>query len=122
VDVRQELAQGPHIGKLVAFSRDKVVGKSNEAIEELTMLSKYGAVFRSFAPGKLTFVSDELRKKIIDEGGLDSIVDNLAKPDHALFAVDALLPLMEYSKCSETFANKFDQTMFRRHQGTDTEQ
>ncbi|KAG1886077.1 hypothetical protein F4604DRAFT_1724477 [Suillus subluteus] len=71
-DVRNELARGPHIGKLVRFSRDKAVEKSNEATEELTTLSKYG----------------ELRKKIIDKGGLDSIVDNLAKPDHALFAAD----------------------------------
>jgi hypothetical protein len=98
--VREELAQGPHIGKLVAFSRDKIVGQSNEATEELTMLSKYGAVCQSFAPGKLTFLSDKLRTKIIDEGGLESIVDNLAKPDHALFAADALLILMQYSKCS----------------------
>ncbi|KAG2344731.1 ARM repeat-containing protein [Suillus weaverae] len=84
-DVRAELARGPHIGKLVAFSRDKVVEKSNEATEELTRLSKY----------------DELRKRIIDKGGLDSIVDNLAKPDHALFAADAVLTLMQYDDAKE---------------------
>lgn len=104
--MRKELAQGPHIGRLVAFSRNNVVGKSNEATEELTMLSKHGAVCQSFAPGKLTFLSDELRTKIIDEGGLESIVDNLAKPDHALFAADALLILMQYGKCSETFCQQ----------------
>ncbi|KAG1859712.1 hypothetical protein F4604DRAFT_1792667, partial [Suillus subluteus] len=84
-DVRTKLASGPHIGKLVAFSRDKVVEKSKEATEELTQLSKH----------------DVLRKQIIDSGGLDSIVDNLAKPDHALFAADALVTLMKYDDAKE---------------------
>jgi hypothetical protein len=82
------------------------VEKSNEATEELTMLSEYGAVCQIFASRKLIFVSGELRKKIIDEGGLDSIVDNLAKPNHALFAADALLTPMEYGECSETFCQQ----------------
>ncbi|KAG1791272.1 uncharacterized protein BJ212DRAFT_943323 [Suillus subaureus] len=89
-DVRTELARGSHIGKLVAFSRDKVVEKSNEATEELAQLSKH----------------DELRKRIIDRGGLDSIVDNLAKPDHALFAANALVTLMQYGECSKTFCQQ----------------
>ncbi|KAG1835413.1 hypothetical protein DFJ58DRAFT_735524 [Suillus subalutaceus] len=84
-DVRTKLASGSHIGKLVAFSRDKVVEKSKEATEELTQLSKH----------------DVLRKQIIDSGGLDSIVDNLAKPDHALFAADALVTLMKYDDAKE---------------------
>lgn len=85
VDVRNELVRGPHIAKLVAFSRDNAVEKSNEATEELTMLSNYA----------------ELRRQIIDRGGLDSIVDNLAKPDHALFAADALLTFMKYDDAKE---------------------
>ncbi|KAG1816716.1 armadillo-type protein [Suillus subaureus] len=88
-DVRTELARGSHIGKLVAFSRDKVVEKSNEATEELAQLSKH----------------DELRKRIIDRGGLDSIVDNLAKPDHALFAANALVTLMQYDDAKERILN-----------------
>jgi hypothetical protein len=88
-DVRTKLASGPHIGKLVAFSRDKVVEKSKEATEELTQLSKH----------------DELRKQIIDRGCLDSIVDNLAKPDHALFAADALLTFMKYDDAKQRILN-----------------
>jgi hypothetical protein len=106
-DVRIKLAKGPHIGKLVAFSRDKVVEKSKEATEELTQLSQYGAVCQMFAPEKLIFVSDDLREQIIDKGCLDSIVDNLAKPDHALFAADALLTFMKYSECFEVSCQQF---------------
>jgi hypothetical protein len=88
-DVRIKLAKGPHIGKLVAFSRDKVVEKSKEATEELTQLSQY----------------DDLREQIIDKGCLDSIVDNLAKPDHALFAADALLTFMKYNDAKQWLLN-----------------
>ncbi|KAG2144080.1 armadillo-type protein [Suillus cothurnatus] len=88
-DVRIKLAKGPHIGKLVAFSRDKVVEKSKEATEELTQLSQY----------------DDLREQIIDRGCLDSIVDNLAKPDHALFAADALLTFMKYDDAKQWLLN-----------------
>ncbi|KAG2357748.1 hypothetical protein BDR07DRAFT_350028 [Suillus spraguei] len=84
-DMREELAKGPHITRLVAFSKDKVVEKSNEATEELTKLSEHA----------------KLRKQIIEKGGVDSIVDNLAKPDHALFAADALLTLMKYDDAKE---------------------
>jgi hypothetical protein len=51
--VRNELARGSHIRKLVAFSRDSAVEKSNEATEELAELSKYGVVCQIFTPGKL---------------------------------------------------------------------
>ncbi|KAG2078485.1 hypothetical protein BDR04DRAFT_1112672 [Suillus decipiens] len=88
-DVRKELAQGSHISRLVAFSRDKVVEKSSEATEELTKLSEH----------------HELRSRIIDKGGVDSIVDNLAKSDHALFAADALLTLMNHDDAKERIMN-----------------
>jgi hypothetical protein len=52
------------------------------------------------------FASDELRKQIIDKGGLDSIVNNLAKPDHALFAADALLTFMKYRERYEAFCQQ----------------
>ncbi|KAG2365515.1 armadillo-type protein [Suillus spraguei] len=88
-DVRSELARGLLIDRLIAFSRDKAVEKSNEATDELTKLSKHA----------------ELRKKIIDKGGLDSIVNNLTKRDHALFAADALLNLMKYDDAREWILN-----------------
>ncbi|KAG2045484.1 ARM repeat-containing protein [Suillus hirtellus] len=88
-DIRDKLAQSLHIKKLVAFSRDDAVEKSKEATEELKELSGYR----------------ELRERIIAEGGLDSIVDNLAKPDHALFAADALLTLMKYDDAKERILN-----------------
>ncbi|KAG2149125.1 uncharacterized protein EDB93DRAFT_1143854 [Suillus bovinus] len=50
---------------------------------------------------KLIFVSDELRQKIIERGGLVSIVGKLAKLDHALFAADALLNLMQHDDAKE---------------------
>jgi hypothetical protein len=105
--VRTNLASDLHIDRLIAFSRDKVVEKSKEATEELAQLSQYGAVCQMFASGKLIFVSDDLREQIIDRGCLDSIVDNLAKPDHALFAADALLTFMKYGECSETSCRQF---------------
>lgn len=49
-DVRNELARGSHITKIVAFSRDNAVEKSNEATKELTTLSKHGASCLIFAP------------------------------------------------------------------------
>ncbi|KAG1740622.1 hypothetical protein EDB19DRAFT_1707960 [Suillus lakei] len=88
-DVRNELAQGSHIETLVAFSRSSVVEWSKEATEALTKLSQHGT----------------LRNQIIDRGGVDSMVDNLAKPDHALFAVNALLTLMKYNDAKERILN-----------------
>ncbi|KAG0694906.1 hypothetical protein DFH29DRAFT_957974 [Suillus ampliporus] len=79
-DVRNELRQGSHIDTLVAFSKNSAVERSKEATEELTKLSEY----------------ESLREQIIVRGGLQSMVDNLAKPDHALFAAHALLTLMKY--------------------------
>lgn len=81
--------------------------KSKEVTEELKELSKYRTVCKMFVPGKLIFVSEELRKDIIDKGGLHSIVDNLAKPDHALFAADALVDFMKYGECCEAFCRQF---------------
>ncbi|KAG2044599.1 hypothetical protein BDR03DRAFT_939512 [Suillus americanus] len=67
-DVRNELARGTHIGKLVGFSRDNAVEKSNEATEELTELSKYGVVCQIFAPGKLILSQlNSAKKSLIKE-------------------------------------------------------
>ncbi|KAG0694903.1 hypothetical protein DFH29DRAFT_1005933 [Suillus ampliporus] len=84
-DVRNELKNGSHIDKLVAFSKSSVIERSKEATEELTKLSEH----------------ESLRKQIIVRGGLQSMVDNLAKPDHALFAAHALLTLMKYKDAKD---------------------
>ncbi|KAG1750350.1 armadillo-type protein [Suillus paluster] len=88
-DVRDELTKGSHIDTLVKFSKSRKVERSKEATEELTRLSEH----------------DTLREQIIDRGGVESIVDNLAKPDHALFAAHALLTLMKHDDAKARIMN-----------------